>query len=184
MSRSWVPLGELLVAANILTQADLDNVLERQKGDGRRLGTLLIESGLVTETQVVQILSQQLSIPWVSLYHVSFTRELLALVPRAFAERFVLIPIFLRRVRGLGQELYVAMDDPTDSAALEELQNWSGLSVRAMVAPPSEIRSAIRVYYSGSESQPPKALAEALAELGAVAGQAVDLGSGKRKQDA
>ena len=77
-----VRLGELLVEAQIITRAQLDEILVIQQSDPRRLGTLLVEAGLITETQVTQILSQQLSVPWVSLYHIDFSRQLLNLVPR------------------------------------------------------------------------------------------------------
>lgn len=160
-----VRLGELLVESQIITRAELERILERQRTDGRRLGTLLVEAGVVTETQVTQILSQQLSVPWVSLYHIDFSRQLLNLASQEIAEKFCLVPIFVRRVRGLGETLYVAMDDPSDEAAQRELSQYSGLPVRAMIAPPSDIRAAIRVYYgSGKDSL---SLSEAVAELAA-----------------
>src|SRR5215212_393719 len=148
MHHARLRLGQLLVDARILTSEQLDQVLIMQKKDGRRIGTLLVEAGLVTETQVTQILSQQLSVPWVSLYHIDFSRQLLNLVPHETAERYCLVPIFVRRVRGLGETLYVAMDDPSDESAQREVAQYSGLAVRAMIAPPSDIRSAIRVYYA------------------------------------
>jgi type IV pilus assembly protein PilB len=166
---SRIPLGELLVDSQIITREQLDEVLASQRSDGRRLGALLMEAGLVTETQVTQILSQQLSVPWVSLYHIDFSRQLLNLVPRDLAERYCLVPIFVRRVRGIGEALYVAMDDPTDENAQREASQYSGLPVRAMIAPPSDIRAAIRVYYgAGSESA---SLSEAVAEQGRDDGQ-------------
>ena len=142
-----VRLGELLVESGVISRDQLAAALELQREDGRRLGTLLVEQGLVTETQVTQILSQQLSVPWVSLYHIDFSRQLLDLVPKEIAERFCLVPIFVRRVRGVGETLYVAMDDPSDEAAQEAVRQYSGLAVRAMIAPPCDIRSAIRAYY-------------------------------------
>lgn len=160
-------LGELLVDAQILTRGRLEEILELQKRDGRRIGTLLIEAGVVTETQVTQILSQQLSVPWVSLYHVDFSRQLLNLVSHEIAEKYCLVPIFVRRARGLGETLYVAMDDPSDERAQGEVAEYSGLPVRAMIAPPSDIRAAIRVYYgSGKESA---SLSEAVAQVAAEA---------------
>jgi type IV pilus assembly protein PilB len=152
-----VRLGELLVSAGILSREQLDRVLELQKSDGRKLGLLLVERGLVTETQVTQILSQQLSVPWVSLYHIDFSRQLLDLVPQELAEKHCLVPIFVRRVRGLGDTLYVAMDDPTDDVAQKAVSTFAGLPVRTMIAPPSDIRSAIRAYYGGEEPAPPPA---------------------------
>jgi len=86
-------------------------------------------------------------VPWVSLYHIDFSRQLLDLVPREVAERYCLVPIFVRRVRGGAETLYVAMDDPTDERAREAVAHFSGLPVRAMIAAPSDIAAAIRVYY-------------------------------------
>lgn len=158
-----VRLGELLVAAQIITRSQLEEALELQKRDGRRLGKLLVEAGFMTETQVTQILSQQLSVPWVSLYHIDFSRQLLDLVSFELAKKCCLVPIFVRRVRGLGETLYVAMDDPSDEVALREVSQWCGLPVRAMIAPPSDIRAAIRVYYGGRSTMP--SLSDAVAEL-------------------
>lgn len=163
MSNQRVRLGELLVAAQIITRQQLEDMLALQKTDGRRIGKLLVEHGLVTETQVTQILSQQLSVPWVSLYHIDFSRQLLDLVSRDLAEKYGLVPIFVRRVRGSGETLYVAMDDPSDEAAQREVSEWCRLPVRAMIAPPSDIRAAIRVYYGGGKDS--ASLSEAVAEL-------------------
>ncbi|HEX3852694.1 MAG TPA: hypothetical protein VHW01_17135 [Polyangiaceae bacterium] len=160
-----VRLGELLVEAQIVSRAQLGEILASQKRDGRRIGTLLVEAGLVTETQVTQILSQQLSVPWVSLYHIDFSRQLLNLVSHQLAEKYCLVPIFVRRVRGLGETLYVAMDDPSDEAAQREVGQWAGLPVRAMIAPPTDIRSAIRVYYGVGKDT--ASLSEAVAEVDA-----------------
>lgn len=172
-----VRLGELLVEAQIITREQLEEMLRLQESDPRRLGTLLVEGGLVSETQVTQILSQQLSIPWVSLYHIDFSRQLLNLVPRDLAEKYCLVPIFVRRVRGFGDTLYVAMDDPTDEAAQKEIGQYSGLPIRAMIAPPSDIRAAIRAYYSPSQrplgSVSPDARETAPAPPQAMAPQAI-----------
>ena len=166
-----VRLGELLVTANIITRERLEEVLAAQRLDGRRLGKLLVERGLVTENQLTQILSQQLSVPWVSLYHIDFSRQLLNLVSHQLAEKYCLVPIFVRRVRGLGETLYVAMDDPSDEQAQRDVSQHSGLPVRAMIAPPSDIRSAIRVYYGVGKDT--SSLSEAVAEVDAesTAGQ-------------
>lgn len=142
-------IGELLVEAGVLSQQQLEQALFAQRKDGRKLGQLLIELGLVGETQLTQTLSRQLSVPWVSLYHVDFSRSLLNLVPRIVAERYSLVPIFVRRLRNQGETLYVAMDDPTNDSALEEVTRASSLPVKPMIACPSDIRAAIRVYYLG-----------------------------------
>jgi type IV pilus assembly protein PilB len=147
-------IGELLVQAKLLTQDRLDDALTLQRAQGRKLGQVLIDLGIVNETQLTQTLGLQLSVPWVSLYHIDFSRQLLNLVPREIAERYCLVPIFVRRVRKQGETLYVAMDDPTHEAALEAVRGSSGLPVRPMIAAPTDIRSAIRVYYETPEGVP------------------------------
>jgi type IV pilus assembly protein PilB len=146
-------LGQLLVDAKMITQEALEETLAAQRADGRRLGTLLVERSLINETQLTQILSHQLSVPWVSLLHIEFSRQLLNLVPREVAERYCLVPIYVRHVRNQGETLYVAMDDPTNDEGLRECMSHSGLPVRAMIAPPEDIRSAIRVYYRTSQAK-------------------------------
>jgi type IV pilus assembly protein PilB len=160
-----VRLGELLVTANIISREQLDQALALQRESGQKLGKVLVDRGYVSETQVTQILSQQLSVPWVSLYHIDFSRQLLDLVPEDLADKYCLVPIFVRRVRGLGETLYVAMDDPTDDVAQQAVAQWSGLPVRVMIAPPSDIRSAIRAYYGGGQSS--ASLSDAVRELDA-----------------
>jgi type IV pilus assembly protein PilB len=146
-------IGELLVEGGVLSQSQLEQALFAQRKDGRKLGQLLIELGLVTEVQLTQTLSRQLSVAWVSLYHVDFSRSLLNLVPREIAEKYCLVPIFVRRVRKQGETLYVAMEDPTNDTAIGDVARASALAVKPMIACPSDIRAAIRVYYLG-ESAP------------------------------
>jgi type IV pilus assembly protein PilB len=148
-------IGELLVEAKLITREQLEMGLAGQQKSGRKLGQVLIELGIVSETQLTQALSQQLSVPWVSLYHIDFSRELLNLVPQELAERFCLVPVFVRRVRQQGDTLYVAMDDPTHEAALLAVMQSSLLPVRPMIASPSDIRSAIRVYYGVNPAASP-----------------------------
>jgi type IV pilus assembly protein PilB len=154
MQPARLRLGQLLIEAHIVSPEQLEQVLALQKTDGRRLGTLLVESGLITETQLTQILSQQLSVPWVSLYHIDFSRDLLSRVPRDVAEKYCLVPIYVRPVRGQGDTLYVAMEDPMNDEALRQCSGSAGLPARPMIAAPSAILKAIRLYYGGSSSPP------------------------------
>lgn len=149
-------LGELLVGAGLLAQAVLDEVL-RTKDANQKLGRALVSRGLVTEQQLTQALSQLLSVPWVSLYHIDFSRALLARVPRELAERFCLVPIFVRNVKGQGETLYVATDDPTNDAALAEVTRVAGLPTRPMIASTSDIQAILRVHYASPDSPPPPA---------------------------
>jgi type IV pilus assembly protein PilB len=150
-------IGELLLEAGILSAEQLEQALERQKAVGDKIGEVLVELRLVTEAQLTQALSRQLSVPWVSLHHVDFSRQLLNMVPREIAERHGVVPIFVRHVRRQGDTLYVAMDDPTNDAVLDALTDATRMPVRPMIACPSDIRHAIRVYYDDGEERPEKA---------------------------
>lgn len=162
-----IRLGELLVQANLIKQEQLEEMLKLQKEDGRRLGTLLVEKGLVSEFNVTQILGQQLSVPWVALQHIDFSSELLEMVPVEMAERYCVIPIYVRRVRGLGSVLYVAMDDPTNQTAVDEVSKQSGLPVRTMIAPPSHIRGALWEFYGVGE-EPEESVLEPMSPAAAL----------------
>lgn len=137
------------MGAGLLSQADLDVVL-REKDPRQKIGRALVARGLVSEQQLTQALSQLLSVPWVSLYHIEFSRQLLDRVPRELAERFGLVPIFVRNVRGQGETLYVATDDPTNEAALAEVSRVSGLPTRPMIASTSDIQAIVQVHYAPS----------------------------------
>jgi type IV pilus assembly protein PilB len=142
-----VLLGELLVESKVITPEQLGEVLSSPREAGKKLGQVLLERGWITEAQLTQTLSLQLSVPWVSLYHIDFSRQLLNRLSREVAEKYCLIPIFVRHVKGQGETLYVAMDDPTNEGALQEVARLAGLPARPMIASASDIRSAIRVYY-------------------------------------
>lgn len=153
-------LGDMLVRAGLIDESQVQEALEVQKKTGQRLGETLVALGHVTEPQMTQMLSNQLSIPWVNLYHVDFSRELLDLVPADLAEHYELIPVYVRSVRKQGDTLYVAMTDPLSLESLQLIADESGLPIKPMVANPSDIRNAIRVYYLGlapQESTPTKA---------------------------
>ncbi len=142
-------LGELLIQSKVITAEQLAQTLAAQSEpiNEKKIGQLLIERGWITEAQLTQTLSLQLSVPWVSLYHIDFSRQLLNRVERGLAEKYCLIPIFVRHVKGQGETLYVAMDDPTNEAALAEVSRQANLPARPMIASATDIRSAIRVYY-------------------------------------
>ncbi len=161
--------------AKALTREKLEEALRAPREPGKKLGQLLLERGLVTEAHLTQCLSFQLGVPWVSLYHIDFSRQLLSRIPRETAERHCLVPIYVRHVKGAGDTLYVAIEDPMNQGALAEATRNAGLPVRAMIASPSDIRSAIRVYYpspDGNEAMPtPLGSPPTVPEKGGQAGQ-------------
>ncbi len=153
MARADAPrerLGEMLLSVGLITQAQLDEALAEQQRSHLPLGKQLIALSAVNEVRLVQVLSNQLSIPRVSLERVEFSAELLARIPAELADRYSVLPIYVRKVRGRGTTLYIAMDDPTDEWALKEVAEAASMAVRPMIAPPSEIRRVIEQRYFGA----------------------------------
>ncbi|MBN9164379.1 MAG: PilZ domain-containing protein [Myxococcales bacterium] len=149
------PLGRLLVTSGLLTQQALDEVLALQKTDGRRLGELLAEKGLVRPHQLAQFLSHQLACPWVSLQRVEIAREAVEALPPAIALKHHMVPVHLRVTKG-ATTLYVAMDEPTDDIALAAASAAAAMPVKAMVALSSEIRAHLdRLYGSPTPAPEP-----------------------------
>jgi hypothetical protein len=153
MEEKRLRIGELLIEEGVLNSGKLREALEIQKRNPRPLGQILVETGFVTEAQLIQALSRQLSIPWVSLWHVDVAPELLSIVSREEAEKFRLLPIYARTVRGEKPALFVAMDDPTYQEALEFVREAAGMEVRPMIAAPTDLRQAIRALYAGEEEE-------------------------------
>jgi len=141
-------IGGMLVAAGKITEEILAEAVRLQKESDKRLGELLVEMGHITELELTQILSNQLSVAWVSLDHIDFTDEILLLVPEELAREYTLIPVHTR-VGDKGERiLYIAMDDPTNVKAMERVSGVTYMHVRPMIAPPTEIRRAIDIHYA------------------------------------
>lgn len=151
MAQQRLRLGETLVEAGVLSQEVLDKALLIQKKRQLRLGTILLQEGFCTESQLVQALSLKLSIPWVSLWRVDISEDLLDLVPANVAEEFFLMPIYIRTTKDGERALYVAMNDPTDEDALKFVTASAGIPVKPMIAGPTDIAAAIRSYYYGED---------------------------------
>jgi type IV pilus assembly protein PilB len=140
-------LGELLKAATLVSEDQLARALDEQARGSGRLGEILVRQGIVSELQLIQVLSNQLSVAWVSLPHVDFTEELLMLIPAEVAEQHTLIPVHFRIGKQKEKILYVAMDDPTNVAAMEQVSRITGMHVRPLIAPTTEIRRHIQLRY-------------------------------------
>lgn len=163
-----VRIGELLVETGLISRQQLELALKMQADDPRRLGEIVVSENMVSEAKVTQILSQQLSVPWVSLEYIDFSRQLLNLVSSDTAQKHTLVPIYVRRSKQRRETLYVAIEDPSNQEALDEVADYSGLPVRPMIAPPSDIRAAIRAYYLGlapTSTPPAVAIAPAPAPI-------------------
>ncbi|KYP80727.1 GspE/PulE family protein [Ferroacidibacillus organovorans] len=147
MSEEKKRLGDILVEAKHLSQAQVDEILLLQKTTKERFGDLIIKKGYLTETQLIEVLEFQLGIPHVLLYRVEIDSSIVHLVAEGLARRF--LAFAFRRTKN---RLTVAMNDPLDFYALEELRISTGFSIDPVIASKSEIEMFIDRYYGLQES--------------------------------
>ncbi len=140
-------LGDLLVEAGLITTEQLKEALEVQKNDNERLGTILVKLGYLTEEEITSFLSKQYGIPAVNLEHFEISEDVIKRIPSDIARKYMLIPI-----TRTGSTLTVAMADPTNIYALDDIKFLTGLNVEPVVASELSIKKAIDKYY-GSETQ-------------------------------
>ena len=136
-------LGELLIAAGAITEEDLQRGLELQRGTKERLGAILIENGILTEQRLIEALQAQLGIDFVDLSRVTIPTELGQLITKAMAVQYNVVPVRLER-----NELYLAMSDPMNIFAIEDVRKAIRKKVIPMVATRSGIERAIEILYS------------------------------------
>lgn len=134
-------LGDLLVEANVLTEDQLQHALAI-KQPNERLGDVLIKEQLVTEQTLIEVLEFQLGIPHVNLGQFPIDSEIIQLVPKEIAKRYLLVP--LRKEKN---KLFVAMADPMDYFAIEELRMLTGFRIEPCIATKQDLNKTISKYY-------------------------------------
>ncbi|RXH52868.1 type II secretion system protein GspE [Kurthia gibsonii] len=134
-------LGDLLVEANVLTEDQLQHALAIKQSD-ERLGDVLIKEQLVTEQTLIEVLEFQLGIPHVNLGQFPIDSEIIQLVPKEIAKRYLLVP--LRKEKN---KLFVAMADPMDYFAIEELRMLTGFRIEPCIATKQDLNKTISKYY-------------------------------------
>ncbi|PKK82220.1 MAG: type II secretion system protein GspE [candidate division Zixibacteria bacterium HGW-Zixibacteria-1] len=145
MSRKKV--GDILIEKGLITNEQLETALKEQEKTGRKIGQILVESGMITETELIDTISERLKIPRISLESMVIDPSVIGLVPVEVARRYCLIPAFK-----IGDNLTVAMSDPLNIIAIEELKYLTKCDVKRVVAPRTEINAAIDQYYSVADS--------------------------------
>lgn len=135
-------LGELLIAAGTITEEELNRGLALQKGTKERLGTVLIKNGIITEDNLIEALQMQLGIEFIDLTKVNIPIEMAQAVPKNIAKQYQVVPVKI--VKG---ELYLAMSDPLNFYAIEEVRKAVRKKVVPMVATVSAVEHAIQVLY-------------------------------------
>lgn len=135
-------LGDLLISAGVISPDQLRDALAIQKQTKERLGDVLISSGIITEQQLIEALQMQLGVDFVDLTAVSIPLELAKFVPRSIAKKYCVVPVKLVK-----DELYVAMSDPLNFVAQEEIKAASHKQVVPMIATRRATEQAIATLY-------------------------------------
>ncbi|MBF0499126.1 MAG: type IV-A pilus assembly ATPase PilB [Candidatus Riflebacteria bacterium] len=161
-------LGDALIQEGLINEEQLQQALALQKKSGKRLGAVLVEMHLVTEHDIVQILSKQLKIPFIDLSNYMIDPIIAKLVPEHIAKRHMLIPI-----NKVGNKLTVAMVDPLNIIAIDDIQLMTGLMVKPVVATQTDINKALQDAY-GAVAQQDKLMGE-LDDIGKAEAGADDL---------
>lgn len=141
-------LGDALIHEGLINEEQLQQALALQKKSGKRLGAVLVEMHLVTEQDIVQILSKQLRIPFIDLSNYLIDPVIAKLVPEHIAKRHMLIPI-----NKVGNKLTVAMVDPLNIIAIDDIQLMTGLMVKPVVATHTDISKALQDAYGAVAQQ-------------------------------
>ena len=168
-------LGQILVDLGYLTEDQLWDVLENQKqSPGEVIGQVAVRMELVTPAQVTEALAEQWGMPVINLAETNVPSKVLELVPQTMAELYKIMPISLKN-----DVLTVAMADPQNVAALDDLRNFLGYDVRGAVSSQDEVEQAIQRYYADAEESIEDVINE-MEDLGDGAGSragAHDIGS-------
>lgn len=135
-------IGEMLVKANLITPEQLTDAIALQKSTGGRIGSILVKLGYVSEEQIASYLGRQYGVPPVDLGKATIDPDILKLIPAEIARKYLLIPLGRS-----GSALTVAMADPSDIFAIDEVRFITGHNIQPMVAPDTSIRNALNRHY-------------------------------------
>jgi len=142
-----VRLGEILVKESLISQDQLQKALEYQRANGGKLGSCLTKMGFITDDDITGVLSRQYGVPSINLKYYEIDPNVIRLIPQDTALRYQVVP--LSRV---GSVLTIAMTDPTNVFAMDDVKFMTGFNVEPVVASESAIADAISRFYGGSHS--------------------------------
>lgn len=141
-------LGDLLIDAGILTSEQLNEALNIQRTSGEKLGEVLTKSGLVTERQIIEVLEFQLGVPHMNLEKFYIDPDIPKLISEDLARRHILIPVSRKANR-----LMVAMSDPLNIFAIDDIKIATGLEVEPIISTKKDILNAIDEYYGKQSAE-------------------------------
>jgi type IV pilus assembly protein PilB len=140
-------LGELLVRNKLIDDQQLAKALEEQKASGGRLGASLVKLGFLKEEDLAAFLSRQYGVPSINLSEFEIDESVIKLIPAEVVQKYQLIP-----VNRAGSTLIVAMADPSNIFAIDDIKFMTGYNVEVVVSAEASIKSAIDKYYDQSAS--------------------------------
>src|SRR6266446_520266 len=139
-------LGELLVRENLISSQQLQKAQEEQRKTGGRLGYNLTKLGYIKESDLTAFLSKQYGVPSINLSDFEIEQDVINLVPKDVAEKHQVIP-----VNKSGANLIVAMADPSNIYAIDDLKFLTGYNIEVVVASEVAIKESIERYYDEGE---------------------------------
>src|SRR4030066_897327 len=131
-------LGQLLIASHIITEVQLREALDLQRREGGRIGTNLVKLGYVTEEKLVAFLSRQYNVPAINLSDYKVDPSLLKLIPVDMARKYLIMP-----VARVGATLTIAMVDPSNVFAIDDVKFRTGYNVEVVVTSEASMGDAI-----------------------------------------
>lgn len=139
----YIRLGDLLVKSGIITQAQLDEALKLQEDTGERLGTVLQKHGFITEKQLIDTLMSQLGVEFIDLNGYNIPSEMAQILPKSIAKKHGVVPIRVTRT-----DVYLAMADPLNFVAIEEVRSVTRRRVIPLIAASAAVDRAVQNLYS------------------------------------
>lgn len=135
-------LGEMLIAANLIDEVQMQIALAEQKQTGKRFGSTLVDLKFIDENVLAAFLAKQIDVPCISLLHVDIPKKVLRRIGRSTALECRAIPVRIE-----GDRLEVAMIDPTDTEVVEKLASAAGMPITPLIAPESSIQTMLERCY-------------------------------------
>ena len=148
MNAQYKRLGNILLENDLLSQTELDEALRIQMEEKKRLGEVLINKGYVTELDILRVLEKQLNIEYVKISELDITPEIPNLITEKIARRYELLPIKLD-----GSVLTIAMTDPINFFAREDIGLITGYEIQPVMSLRHEVVNAIDKFYNTSVSE-------------------------------
>ena len=137
-------LGQLLISANIISEEQLREAMTLQRKEGGRLGANLIKLGYLNEEKLVAFLSRQFNVPAITLSEYKIDTSVLKLIPYEIARKYLIMP-----VARVGATLTIAMADPTNVFAIDDVKFMTGYNVEVVVSGETSILNTISQHYKG-----------------------------------